>query len=116
MAPGDMVIFYSPRRSFEDPSPLQQFTAIAQIGRGQVYQVNMTKDFQPFRRPARYLPCQEISIRPLIDSLEFITDKRRWGYKFRLGVFEISDSDFDLIVGAMNLNSSQEGDQAEGSQ
>jgi hypothetical protein len=114
MAPGDMVIFYSPRRSFEDPSPLQQFTAIAQIGQGQAYRVHMTEDFNPFRRPARYLSCQEISIRPLIDSLDFITDKRHWGYKFRLGVFEIPDSDFDLIAEAMNLSSLQEGHQAEG--
>ena len=40
-------------------------------------------------------------LRPLIDDLHFIEDKKRWGYKFRFGVFTIDDHDLDLIRQAM---------------
>jgi hypothetical protein len=37
----------------------------------------------------------------LIDKLEFIEDPSRWGYKFRFGVFKMSDHDLDVIRSAM---------------
>jgi predicted RNA-binding protein len=57
----------------------------------------MTADFHPFRRNVDFLPCKETAIRPLIEDLHFIEDKKRWGYKFRFGVFKIDDHDLDLI-------------------
>jgi hypothetical protein len=33
--------------------------------------------------------------------LEFIENPARWGYKFRSGVFKISDHDLDVIRSAM---------------
>ncbi len=36
------------------------------------------------------------TIRPLIDELDFIEDKRRWGYRFRFGLFRIDRHDFEL--------------------
>ena len=43
----------------------------------------------------------EAPIRPLIDDLDFIEDKTRWGYRFRFGVFEISEHDLGVIRAAM---------------
>ena len=37
----------------------------------------------------------------MLDQLEFVEDRQRWGYKFRFGLFEISDADMRLIAGAM---------------
>ena len=48
--------------------------------------------------------CNEILIHPLIESLSFITDPRRWGYLFRLGHFEIQEDDFQLIAKEMGFN------------
>ena len=53
------------------------------------------------RRFFGYVECEEVPIRPLIDALSFIQDKQRWGYMFRLGLFEIPPEDFELIQSRM---------------
>jgi predicted RNA-binding protein len=58
-------------------------------------------DDRPWRRNVDFLPCTETPIKPMIDKLDFIEDKRRWGYKFRFGVFRIDDHDLDAIRSAM---------------
>jgi predicted RNA-binding protein len=97
MAKNDWLVFYSPKTALEGGEPLQAFTAIGQVVDDEPYQVEMTADFHPFRRNVDFLPCKEIAIRPLIEDLHFIEDKKRWGYKFRFGVFKIDDHDLDLI-------------------
>ncbi|WP_102144053.1 EVE domain-containing protein [Mycobacterium hubeiense] len=101
MKRGDWVIFYSPRTVYPDGEPLQAFTAIGQVADDEAYQADGGPDFQPWRRNVDFLECSETSVRPLIDELEFIEDKKRWGYKFQFGVFRISEHDFKLIRAAM---------------
>jgi hypothetical protein len=101
MARGDWIIFYSPRTEHPDGAPVQAFTAIGQVVDDEPYQVEVSPDFQPWRRNVDFLDCAETPVRPLIDELEFIENKQRWGYKFRFGVFKIPDSDFERIRAAM---------------
>ena len=101
MARGDWIVFYSPRTEYPKGEPLQAFTAIGQIVDDEPYQVDVSEDFHPFRRNVDFLPCSETLIRPLIDELDFIEDKQRWGYKFRFGVFRIDDRDLEVIRKAM---------------
>ena len=81
--------------------PLQAFTAIGQVADDEPYQAEMSQDFQPWRRNVDFLECTETPIRPLIEQLDFIEDKSRWGYKFRFGVFKIDVHDFEVIRSAM---------------
>jgi hypothetical protein len=37
----------------------------------------------------------------VLNDLDFIDDKTRWGYRFRFGVFTIDEHDFTLIRSAM---------------
>ena len=101
MAKGDWIVFYSPRSALSGGEPLQAFTAIGQIADDEPYQVEVTPDFVPWRRNVRFVAGNETPIRPLIEDLHFIGDKKRWGYKFRFGVFKIDDHDLDLIRQAM---------------
>ncbi|WP_101950939.1 EVE domain-containing protein [Mycobacterium sp. 3519A] len=96
MAKGDWIVFYSPKTDYPKGEPLQAFTAIGQVVDDEPYQ-----DFQTWRRTVDFLECTETPIRPLLEKLEFIEDKTRWGYKFRAGVFKISDQDFDVLRSAM---------------
>jgi hypothetical protein len=80
---------------------LQAFTAIGQVADDEPYQAEMSPDFLPWRRNVDFLDCAETPIRPLIDDLDFIEDKSRWGYKFRFGVFKIDDHDLEVIRSAM---------------
>ena len=101
MAKGDWIVFYSPRSALSGGEPLQAFTAIGQIADDEPYQVEVTPDFVPWRRNVDFVAVNEAPIRPLIEDLHFIEDKKRWGYKFRFGVFKIDDHDLDLIRQAM---------------
>jgi len=98
----DFVIFYSPKTSLSGGKPLQAFTAVAKIIDDKIYQVSISETFKPFRMKAEYLNCSETPIRPLIDDLEFIENKKSWGFKFRFGFFEINESDFNLIMTRMD--------------
>ena len=101
MAKGDWIVFYSPKTGYPDGEPLQAFTAIGRVADDEAYQVEVSPDFQPWRRNVDFLECAETPIRPLIDKLHFIEDPARWGSKFRFGVFKISDHDLDVIRSAM---------------
>jgi len=47
------------------------------------------------------MPSVDVSILPLINDLDFIQNKKSWGYPFRFGFFEIKQHDFDLISSQM---------------
>ncbi len=64
----------------------------------------MGDDFEPFRKDVRFLKCEDSEIRPLIESLDFIENKKRWGYAFRFGHIEITEKDFRLIADAMRAD------------
>lgn len=93
----DWVVFYSPKTSYQGGEPLQAFTAIGQVKDNELYQIEMTPDFVPWRRNMTFYNCTQTPIKPLIDSLTFIQDKTHWGYKFRFGLFEVPKEDFDLM-------------------
>jgi len=99
---GDWIVFYSPKTKYEGGETLQAFTAIGQVADNELYQVEMMPDFAPWRRNINFKSYMEMSIRPLIDDLSFITDKTHWGYRFRFGLFQIPEADFERIKHAMN--------------
>ena len=101
VAPGDWVVYYSPKPQYKGTTPCQAFTAVGQVKEGEVYTAVMAPDFEPARRDVDFKECAEVAIRPLIDQLNFIEDKQRWGYMFRFGFFEINQADFDLIADEM---------------
>lgn len=105
MAPDEWIVYYSPRTQFRAGEPCQRFTAIGQVSAGEAYPVRMTDDFVPYRRAVRFLGADEAPIQPLLQDLTFIRDKRRWGYIFRRGHFEIGARDFRLIATAMGVGS-----------
>ena len=98
---GDWVIFYSPKISYTGNEPLKAFTAIGQIKDEELYQHKMSDDFIPYRRNVTYYHYEETPITPLINDLDFIEDKKDWGYRFRFGFFEIGENDFELIRSKM---------------
>jgi hypothetical protein len=97
----DWVLFYSPKVTYEGDERLQAFTAIGQVADEHLYQHKMSENFIPYRRNITYYPCKDVPIAPLIGSLDFITDKKSWGYRFRFGFFEIDQHDFNLLSGKM---------------
>ena len=110
MQPGDWLVYYSPRTSFQDGEPCQSFTAIGRVKNEAPYEFAMSADFVPFRRNIDFLSCTVASIHPLLDQLSFITDKRHWGYLFRRGHFAIPQTDFERIAVAMGVETDlQEG-------
>ena len=101
MQPNDFVIYYSGKETFGKTDKCQKFTAIGQVLDEEIYQFQMTPDFCPFRRNINFLLSKDVSINPLIHDLQFIQNKKSWGYPFRSGFFEINEQDFDLISSQM---------------
>ncbi|HEX9492910.1 MAG TPA: EVE domain-containing protein [Thermoanaerobaculia bacterium] len=89
LAKGDQIVFYSPRTD-------QKFTAIGEVIDEAPYQ-----EETGWRRRMRFATAQEAAIQPLIEQLEFIRNKKSWGFPFRRGFFEITESDFKTIASAM---------------
>jgi len=101
MSKGDFIIYYSSKQTMGQPQPCQQFTAIGKVIDEQTYQFQVSEDFCPSRRNIEFLPGKDISILPLIAELDFIPNKKSWGYPFRFGFFEIKYHDFELISSKM---------------
>ncbi len=102
LSKGDGIVFYSPRTEFKAGEPLQRFTAIGEIVDDAPYQVETDPDSRPWRRRVKFLATEEAPIQPLIEQLEFIRNKKSWGFTFRRGFFEIGESDFKTIARAMS--------------
>jgi len=109
---GDVVLFYSPREADTGGPALQQFTAMAEVGPGGVFEGEPRHAIaeRPFRRSGTYRQVQPAPIRPLLDALDFIRDKKHWGVALRYGFVQISASDFRHIAQAMGC--AQPADQA----
>ncbi len=99
---GDWIVFYSSKNKFEDSKPLQKFTAIGQVVDEEPYQSNTSGDFKPYRKNVEFKKSHEAEIRPLLDQLSFIKNKKKWGFYLISGFREISKEDFTLIKKAMD--------------
>ena len=98
---GDGLAMYSPRESYPDGASLQAFTAIGSIASGQIYQVEMTPEFKPYRIDVAFATCRDAPIKPLIERLSFIRSKTHWGAAFRFGYIKVPEEDFATIADAM---------------
>ena len=98
---GDMLAMYSPRESYPDGPALQAFTAIGTIRSGEVYQVEMSPEFKPYRVDVEFSACIDAPIKPLVEHLSFIKSKTHWGAAFRFGYIKVPEADFARISDAM---------------
>ena len=103
LKPGDRIVYYSPREVTKGGEPLRAFTAIGTVSEREPYLVQMTEDFEAWRRDVVWWDSVDAAIKPLIPRLSFIIDPTRWGYPFRRGSFEVSPEDFAVIARAMGI-------------
>ncbi len=101
MRKGDFIIYYSSKQTMGKAEICQQFTAIGKVIDDEVFQFQVSEDFCPSRRNIGFLPSKDVSILPLIGELDFIPNKKSWGFPFRFGFFEIKQHDFKLISSQM---------------
>jgi len=104
MRKGDYLLVYSSKITMEGNEKCQAFTAVGKVMDDEVYQYQMTNDFKPFRRNIKFIECEETPIIPLINNLDFIPNKKSWGYPFLFGFFEIRENDFNFITSKMLKN------------
>lgn len=98
LAPGDWLVYYSPRTSLRGGTPLQAFTAIGEVADDVIWQAD-EGDFHPWRRKVSYVEdAREIRI---MDVDLDLTRARNWGYQLRRGLIELTEADFEQIRAAM---------------
>jgi tyrosyl-tRNA synthetase len=101
MRKNDFILYYSGKQTLHNPQLCQQFTAIGKVADDEIHQLHVSEGFCPSRRNIEFMPSKDVYILPLIDELNFIQNKKSWGYPFRFGFFEIQQQDFDLISSKM---------------
>lgn len=101
MKQDDYIIYYSSKLIFGKLDKCQEFTAIGQIKDEEIYSFQVSPEFCSFRRNITFFKSKDVSILPLINDLQFIPNKKSWGFPFRYGFFEINRYDFDLISNQM---------------
>jgi hypothetical protein len=101
---GDRIVYYSPATRLGGTDKLQSFVSIGVVQGDNPYPFDMGAGFVPWRRDVRYAQSRETPILPLVERFDFVEDPKRWGYKFRFGLFEISDPDIRLIAHAMHAD------------
>lgn len=95
---------YSSKENFGEKAPYKKFTSIGRIVDDSVYSFQMSPDFCPFRRNVTYYHAEEADILPLVPFLDFIPNKKSWGFPFRFGFLEIGPKDFGLISERMGIS------------
>lgn len=98
------MAYYSPTVTMGGKDKHQCFVSIGMVLPGEPYAFDMGGGFVPYRKDVHYVDAVEASILPLIPQFEFVETPARWGYKFRFGLFEISDHDMHLIANAMQAD------------
>jgi len=103
MHSGDGIVYYSPKVSYEGNEPLKSFTALGIVEDEEIYQVEESPDFKPFRRRVKYIATKDVVAAPLVNDLKFIRNKKAWGYVMRFGLIGIPFDDFELIAQKMGV-------------
>ena len=101
LRPGDRVVYYSPSEHMWGAMRCQRFVSIGVVLPGEPYAFDMGDGFVPHRRDVAYVAASEVPIQPLLDQLDFVETRSSWGYKFRFGLFPISEHDMAVIARAM---------------
>lgn len=100
-AKDDWIIYYSSKDKFENGERLQKFTAIGKVIDEEPYQPTADGNFKPYRRNVKFTKNKEAEIRPLLEQLTFIKNKKKWGFYLISGFREISKEDFNVIKNSM---------------
>lgn len=104
MNESDVIIYYSPTTELGKKDRFQSFSAIGKVIDDRVYPFAMSEDFVPYRRNVEfYTKVRPVNIHQLLNNLDFITDVKHYGEKFRYGHFEISKKDAMTIWHAMKV-------------
>ncbi|MGJ7506907.1 EVE domain-containing protein [Variovorax sp. GT1P44] len=105
IAAGDRIAYYAPAATLGGIDKLQSFVSIGVVHGDEPYEADMGNGFVPWRRDVHYALATETPILPLIEQFDFVEDPKRWGYKFRFGLFEVNEHDIRLIADAMKAAS-----------
>lgn len=108
MQSGDGFVYYSPKSAYPDGDALQSFTAIGRVAASGIAPVPAPDGSFVFRRQVQFLPSQLAPVKPLIDTLDFIRNKKYWGAAFRFGFIRIEAEDFARIGTAMACDIARE--------
>ena len=71
---------------------------------GDIYQVEMTTDFKPYRLAVKFVKGHATSIKPLIQGLSFIKKRPGGVLHFALGTFKSRPMISKIIAEAMGAN------------
>ena len=100
LARGDRFAWYAPRTAVGAGEAVQAFVALGTVT-DEAPERRDSDGFSAAARRADYAPVTPAPVRPLLDRLSFVSDKRAWGMAFRRGLFPVPAEDFAVIAAAL---------------
>ena len=103
LTPGDRFAYYSPREGYKEGAVVQAFVqafvALGTVLEGEPYEVDFNGS-PGWARAATTDIFARTPAKPLLESLNFVSNPKYWGMAFRRSMFEITAEDFAAIEGA----------------
>lgn len=104
---GDGVVFYSPKKVLGNTSKKNTVMCFTAIGHFSDDKIQIDNEFH--RRRVSYAKNgRDLEIKPLLEKLNFIKNKTKWGIEVRNGMREIPEQDFMYIRDLMDIKSVSE--------
>lgn len=101
LAEGDWLVYYSPKELHRERTPCRRFTAIGRVAAGRVSAAGASEGLSGPHRPFRYFRCHPVLAAPLVRSLSFVRNKKRWEPSLCRGLVEVRREYFAVIAQAM---------------
>lgn len=96
MAPGDRLVYYSPREELGSATPLKAFTAIGTIADEELWQAD-EGTFRPWRRRVDYVTGSPVPLAAVQQKLA-LTSGPNWGYQLRRGLLPLTATDTEILL------------------
>lgn len=101
MAAGDKIVFYAPKIDHTKTGKanvFQKFKGFGTVLDEPIFTIDIAGTCA-FRRKIQFEGIeQEAPIQPMIEQLDFIPNKAKWGFPFLRGYVAISKKDWELIM------------------
>lgn len=98
---GDRIAYYSPGQEMGGPAGLKSITAFGIVADDALEQVEMARDFHPWRRRVTWLSARPLPIAVLRADPSFALAGPAWGAKLRFGLLQLDAHSMDLIAAGM---------------
>lgn len=94
---GDYVVLYATKLNYNGKTPYRKFVGIGKVISDEIFEIPHGTNMY-YRMMVKYKKYHEKDLSNIIDQLEFIKNKKNYGFYFIRGKRELSEADYNTIA------------------